>query len=117
MTGSIHKYSQVYYAENLDGKEINPVAIRPEIRPNVVFWEDTSRGRMVKGTTILNEAVLGDAPPDVIEIASDREGRFRLEKLTKDVYDSKVKRRVAGSPDFASTEAIQEYYLTTNFEY
>ncbi len=118
MTASspIFHYDQVYYVESLEGNPVNPVAIRPEIFDSHVQWLDTSKGKVVELSKIDNMDQLGKAPPDVIKITAKNGEHFTLVKLTLDVYNEKVKNRVMLPPSFASDEAVQNFYLTADFE-
>lgn len=120
------EFRGVYYVES-DNQDVNPIAIRPEITPQWVAWEDTGNGRSFSYEHIkIDDEPLElksenpESPPsevpEVIEFSSPK-GHFKLRKLTKEFFDNHLKNRVAagGSLNFNSDQDVQEYYLKTDF--
>ncbi len=106
----------VYYSHGKDySLTVNPIAIRPRIRSeNRIEWDDTTmRGTYFTFSQI--DYLPSEENPTKI-ILKTPNGVIVLEKLTKEVYDEHVRSRVAYNPDFPSTEALQQYFLTTNFQ-
>ncbi len=53
---------------------------------------------------------------DRISLVYNRTKRaITFQYLTLDIYNEKLKSKVAGHPSFSSTKEVQEYYLKTNF--
>lgn len=106
-------YDYVYYVEENSELHLNPVAIQPKIKDNKILWEDTARGTAF---TFQDFKIVGDEQkPSEIEFKSEQGDVIKLKFLDLDTYNKHVKDRVACSPSFPSTEALQEYYLNTNF--
>ncbi len=115
------QYEMVYYVYS-DNRLFNPIAIRPQIAGKTITWGDTSRGTYleIKEIELIPEAeklpVAEENPPREIVIITPDGSRIKLVKLTKDVYEQYVRERVAGKPEFESDDAVQQYYLKTNFD-
>lgn len=106
-----HQYNHVYYVEGTGKRSFNLIAIEPRVIEKRIEWQDTSRGVCLN---VIN--VTSEENEEKISILT-REGEIViLTLLTLHLYNEKVKRYVAGSPEFCSTEEIQQYYLTTNFD-
>ena len=88
----IQSYNQVYYVEVPKGVSANPIAIRPEIYADQVQWQDTSKGKVLKLGKVENLAGLTKSPPDSLVIISKEGQRYKLTKLTLDIYNEKVKK-------------------------
>jgi len=111
----------VYY---VDSPDMNPVAIRPEIRLPSVAWEDTSHGRVLQCTKLIidgseinsSTSIDPNRIPNHIDIISQGK-TYKLEKLTNEIFNEKLKDRVAGGKNmnFNSDAALQEYYLKADF--
>lgn len=111
----------VYYLES-GNPHTNPIAIRPEFTPpDYISWKDTSHGRILHvkhvfldGTEI-KEALV--KLPERMQIESSSGEIYQLVKLTKDIFDKKLRQRVAGgdSLSFNNDQEVQEYYLKANF--
>ena len=109
------RYNQAYYVEATT--TANPVAIRPEISDARITWMDTSKGKVVELGTIDNiESLQQEPSPDVFEVTSVRGEHYTLRKLTLKLYNEKVKHRVMLPPTFSSDEAVQKFYLESDFE-
>lgn len=108
-------YNLVYYVDAPEIAYVNPIAIRPEIHEDMVLWEDTGRGKIVYLGEIKNIHKLSNGPPETLEITS-REGRkYLLKKLTLEIYNKNVRDKVALQKTFPSDEALQNFYLSSNF--
>lgn len=98
---------------------VNPVAIRPKFDRGLISWEDTSRGKVVECTKVTfdnkNADEAKESIPKKIVVQSKEDGEYVLTLLTKEVFDKFVKDRVAGPLEFDNDEAVQKYYLSTNF--
>ena len=105
----------VYYVENPD-RIMNPVAIRPHIRPDSAWWEDTSRGTSVKIAKIELEMQGSGTPPSKITIETKDHQHITLTALTLDIFNAKVREHVAGKPVFQTEEMLIDFYMKTNFE-
>jgi hypothetical protein len=114
--GPIYKFDMVYFVETSSRNTANPVAIRPEIYDSRVQWMDTSKGKIIKLGTINDLDHMSNSAPEVIEITSEKGEHYRLVKLTLDIYNNKVRDRIANPPTFDSDEAVQKFYLTSDFE-
>jgi|GEM_PF-4888567 len=113
----------VYYLET-QNEGMNPIAIRPEITPPLYFsWEDTSNGRTLRLSQIflddneLDSRITLNQIPKKIEITSIKGDRYQFIKLTKKIFDEKLKDFVAGggSLNFEDDKQVQDYYLKTHF--
>lgn len=119
------RINAVYYVEPKPG--FNPIAIRPKIQHGFISWSDTGRGRSIKYEAILLNGVELNEPlspleeiPDRIEIRGRQRESLHLVKLTKQIFEEIVKKEVVCGEDLMnieSDEALQNYYLTTNFGY
>jgi hypothetical protein len=112
----------VYYLES-QNPSMNPIAIRPGVSPpDYISWEDTSNGRILHASKILLDGQeLVNKPsalPNRIEIISSSGETYKLIKLTKQIFENKLKTSVAGGDKlhFQNDQEIQEYFLKTNFE-
>ena len=106
----------VYYVEN-PNRIMNPIAIRPHIRPDSAWWEDTSsHGTSVKVAKIDLEVKEPSKPPAKITIDTKDNQHITLTALTLDIFNTKVRDNVAGRPSFESDEKLIDYYMRTNFE-
>lgn len=110
-------FNGVYYVESSISRE--PVAIRPHLKNHFMEWGDTSRGSHVELDSIKFTPSPREQPgsiPEKIEILSKRGEKLTLIFLSLELYNNKVKKRVAGRPEFNSQEELQNYYLNTNFQ-
>ena len=85
----------VYYLES-QNPSMHPIVIRPGVSPpDYVSWEDTSNGRILHASKILlDEQELVTKPlalPHIIEIVSSSGETYKLVKLTKQIFESKLK--------------------------
>lgn len=109
----------VYYVETADKKR-GEIAIRPSFQGKNVTWDDTSNGRVVHldaespHWTQLNKQSQNSLVEKISVVFKDHTSAT-LQYLTLDLYNEKLKSRVVGSPDFSSTEELQNYYLQTDF--
>lgn len=106
-------FQQVYYVESKRPR--NPVGIRPYIEKDLIEWENTSSGSYVRFSKISITPQESKLPDEIKVITVDGE-KITFRKLTLELYNQRVKEFVAGSPDFASDEDLQNYYLETNFQ-
>ena len=115
----------VYYVES-ENPHINPIAIRPEVSPHSVAWEDTSNGRVVKCSRVLldgepmeSKIAINSSIPEKIEFigVDPKSERYKFVKLTNKIFDEKIRYEVAGgeSLNFKTDQELQDYYLKTNF--
>lgn len=111
-----YSFNQVYYVQADPGNPVNPVAIRPEIFDDHIQWMDTSKGKIVRLERVDNIESFGNTTPDVIKITGKGGEHYTLKKLTLDIYNTNVKSRVMLPPSFNSTEEVQNFYLTADFE-
>jgi len=86
------------------------IAIRPDIFDGRISWEDTSRGR----TEIVTDVDLHEAPHKIVAKTRFNE-KLTFVKLSLDEYNAKIRDWVYNKPTFDSTEALEKYYLETNF--
>lgn len=114
--GFCYRYEQAYYVEGPPNMPLNPIAIRPTITESIVEWADTSKGRTLNLGEVKNLKSFGETPPEVIDITTQEGQHIKLVKLTLEIYNKKVKKRVIGSPSFNSDEALQKFYLESNFD-
>lgn len=107
-----NQYNHVYYVEKQKGeRSFSPVAIQPVVSGKRIEWQDTSRGICLEITNINFEE-----DEEKIDIVTTDGEAITLVMLTLELYNEKVKRHVTGSPEFHSTEELQNYYLRTNFD-
>jgi hypothetical protein len=111
-----HRYEQVYFVEVPNGDLANPIAIRPKIFENKVQWQDTARGKVLYSAQVVIPKNLTDAPPDLIEIVTREGNRYKLLKLTLDIYNAKLKSTVVKHPSFDSDASVQKFFLNSDFE-
>jgi hypothetical protein len=125
------RYSQingVYYVES-QNSGFNPIAIRVHFVSGYAAWEDTAHGRSIRykkvhldGKELPSDGnVASSKIPEVVEIVAERDGKeekFRLVKLTKNVFNEKVVKLVAAGEKLKSLsdEELQQHYLQTNFD-
>jgi hypothetical protein len=107
--------NQVYFVECPE-RIMNPIAIRPHIRPNSIWWEDTSRGTSIQIEKIDIEPKDPNRPPTKIEIQTKDGQHITLTALTLNIFNSKVRDHVAGKPSFDNDEKLIKYYMETDFE-
>lgn len=111
-------YSGVYFiADEKSIPNAVSIAIRPAFYDNRVEWENPgSSGSALHYTK--PPANLPETPrPELFIVKEEATGlTYRIELLTLQAYDTHFKSLVAGSPSFLDTEALQNYYLTTNFQ-
>ncbi len=110
--------NDVYYVET--ESSMNPVAIRPHFHVEdgrtVVTWNDTARGkyfRIISSDQKIDKESLSKA--DHIAFETDKHQKICLRLLTKEIFEKKVEKDVAGGVNTASTETIRKYYLDTQF--
>lgn len=113
-----------------------PIAIRPRIdlraqnatwetnssRSEYISWdkvEGIARNQPVESQGISEQEVgiINGGGPDRILLSKENHS-LRLVKLTRELFDEKVRPYVAGGANlsFASDEELQKFYLSTNFE-
>ena len=112
-------FNHVYYVCSPNSDILmGAIAIRPELSSNKkkISWEDTSGNISVLIKEIdFNGSSLPPLGPERIKITSDRGEDIELQLLTLDIYNAKIKPIAVDPPAFQSTDAVQAYYLTTNF--
>lgn len=110
------EHNLVYYVDCKEYQDpMNPLAIRPRITDNTIWWEDTGQwGSQVKFTSIEKE-LTSDGSGNKIVITAISGGKVTLLPLTVRIYNEKVRAHAAGSPEFVNDEELQEYYLSTAF--
>lgn len=115
----------VYYVES-QNKDTNPLAMRIGLsEPDYIYWEDTGNGRSFHAKQIfLDGQEVTDAKsvdkekmPRTIEFTTPDDETFKLVKLTKDIFDEKLRPLVAKGDklDFKSDEEVQKYFAETDF--
>ncbi|NGX59824.1 MAG: hypothetical protein KR126chlam3_00981 [Chlamydiae bacterium] len=110
----------VYYVES-PGRPLGHIAIRPKFREQDVEWDDTSTGISMRldPTSHHWEQLKSQAPNSHLEkiafVYSKQKKQITLRYLTLELYNEKLKSKVAGKPSFSSTEELQKYYLSTDF--
>ncbi len=110
----------VYYVESPD-RPLGHIAIRPKFMEHDAEWDDTSMGVAVHldDSSPHWEQVHTTSPENLIDRISLVYNRTKraitFQYLTLDIYNEKLKSKVAGHPSFSSTKDVQEYYLKTNF--
>ena len=100
-------FNHVYFVDSAD---FNPVAIRPMIQKNHIFWEDTTMREVA--LEIKDYHVKGK---ELVSIQTTNCETIAFKLLDKETYDNFVIHQVAGQPTFRSTKDLQKYYLETNF--
>lgn len=106
------------------------LAIRPRIdgKRHMVIWNtNSSRGEYIPwdhiganvetyGRAQENITVVDDCPAEIT--ISQRDHIIRLRKLTKELFDQKVRAQVTAGKtlEFLDTESLQNYFLTASFE-
>lgn len=127
-------YDHVYYVESASQDfRVNPIAIKPTFKEDgSVEWQDAPNHARCFKTSKVNftyspSTSLTDATKDPIKIevvvkvlVNPRKREFiertlNLTIMDLDTYNKKVKDHQAGALDFKSTEALQKYYLETEF--
>lgn len=108
--------NSVYYLED---EILNPIAIRPNIEQGMIRWDDTGRGVSLPLDTIQYEPAncdINTTAPKVITLVT-RGQTLRLEFLTKEIFDAKLKNRVAAGRqlNFKNDSEVQNFYLSANF--
>jgi hypothetical protein len=81
------------------------LAIGPQLADKRVRWHDSVRHRSFP---VVEARAAG---PQVI-VKTPR-ATYRFRPLTLELYDARVRRRVAGAPRFGSTAEVQAHYLAT----
>jgi hypothetical protein len=112
----------VYYVDTkLTG--INPIAIRPGIQNGMISWEDTGHGRALKYALLFFDGKEVSLPlsapvhlPQKVDVITQK-GDVHLIKLTKKIFDEKLKTRVGcrGSLHFHNDDEVQQHFLKENF--
>lgn len=107
----------VFFVET-ENPHFNPLAIRPRMDGDHVSWEDTSRGTSVevKQVVVENDQKL-TVPPERVKLILKNEEEITLVFLTNQLFNQTVCKKVAGGGllKFPSDEAVQKYFLDTNF--
>ena len=112
------RYNAVYYVDVANSRvSFNPIAIRPYLQAGYVGWEDTVKSRLFK---VVQENSSYTNPshtlfPEKISLKLDGNVNVNLIFLSVDLYNKKVKNSVIGCLEFDSDDALQQYYLSTNF--
>lgn len=111
-------FEGVYYVTS-DNTPVNRIAIRPRINGKWITWATTGRDKNIEISDIFispnpdeSERII----PSIIEIRTAEGSRWRLEKITKEIFDKHIRDYVAGNPDFKDDQELQQYYLTTDFQ-
>lgn len=107
-------YNAVYYVEG--DVPLNPLGIRPTVDQNLIWWNDTTPGR---GRSFYLEKMAVDdesGTPKLITLITDDHHTITLSYLTCDLYNRHVRERAVGKPEFTSDQALQKYYLETDFD-
>lgn len=78
------------------------LALDAKVHDGIIEWFDTARDRAFELEEVVDE-------PDGVRAQTER-ARYRLRRLTLELYEQHVKDLVTGHPHFASTESLQAFY-------
>lgn len=108
----------VYYVES-PNVPMGRLAIRPSFLQKQATWDDTASGMIVHlDASSPHWKEVSEKKPNALLEKIDlifRKHQVTLRFLTLELYNEKLKSKVAGHPAFSSTEELQKYYLNTDF--
>lgn len=91
----------VYLVESSEDGSVM-LALDAKIHDGLVEWFDTARDRAFELRAVQDE-------PDGVSVETER-ARYRLRRLTLELYERHVRDEVTGHPAFSSTETLQDFY-------
>lgn len=91
----------VYLVESPEDGSVM-LALDAKIHDGLIEWFDTTRDRAFELRRVTDE-------PDGVSVETER-ARYRLRRLTLELYDRHVREHVTGHPPFATTESLQTFY-------
>jgi hypothetical protein len=107
-------YNAAYYIEAHNAPGFSRVAISPNVVSEYLINWKTTNGR---GDQVPVQIPLDLSDPSRITVNLSPNRFLILQKLTKDIYDEKVKPFVNGHPEFNSDAELQDFYLNADFSH